>query len=56
MSDQETVTSHDQVQFADGARRGYLVYFQCYQGKTLRPRALYDFLMNILIDTTHPSA
>ena len=55
MSNQATITSHDQVQFADGARRGYLLYLQNYQGKKQSPRALYDFLMNILIDTTHAS-
>ena len=55
MSNQATSTSHDQVQFADGARRGYLLYLQNYQGKKQSPRELYDFLMNILIDTTHAS-
>ena len=55
MSDQEMITSKDQVQFADGARRGYLLYLQYYQGKKQSPRELYDFLMNILIDTTHAS-
>ena len=54
MSKQATITSQDQVQFAAGATQGYLFYLQCYQGKILRPRELYDFLMNILIDTTHP--
>ncbi len=61
MSDQETITpctftSQDQVQFADGAKRGYLFYLQYYQDKKQSPRELYDFLMKILIDTTHPSA
>ncbi len=60
MSDQETITPstitpNDQVQFADGAKRGYLFYHQCCQGKKQSPRALYDFLMTILIDTTHAS-
>ena len=60
MSDQETITpstitSHDQVQFADGAKRGYLFYLQREDDKKQSPRALYDFLMNILIDTTHAS-
>ncbi len=55
MSNQATSISHGQVQFADGARRGYLLYLQNYQGKKQSPRALYDFLMNILIDTTHAS-
>src|SRR5260370_35906393 len=53
MSEQATSTSHDQVQFADGARRGYLFYLQGEEGKKQSPRELYDFLMNILIDTTH---
>jgi hypothetical protein len=55
MSNQATNTSHDQVQFAAGAKQGYLLYLQNYQGKQQSPRALYDFLMNILIDTTHAS-
>src|SRR5258706_5495326 len=54
MSNQATITSHDQVQFTAGARRGYLFYLQGEEGKKQSPRALYDFLMNVLIDTTHP--
>src|SRR5260370_7913750 len=61
MSDQETITlctitPNDQVQFADGAKRGYLFYHKCCQGKKQSPRALYDFLINILINTTHTTA
>jgi hypothetical protein len=55
MSDQEMITSNDQVQFVAGARQGYLFYLQGEEGKKHSPRALYDFLMNILIDTTHAS-
>jgi len=60
MSDQATITPttitpNDQVQFVAGARQGYLFYLQREEGKKHSPRALYDFLMNILIDTTHPS-
>jgi hypothetical protein len=58
MSDLETITScttNEYMQFTDGARRGYLLYRQLHQGKPLSPRELYDFLMNILIDITHPS-
>ena len=61
MSDQATITPttitpNDQVQFVAGARQGYLFYLQGEEGKKHSPRALYDFLMNILIDTTHASA
>ena len=55
MSNQATSTSHDQGQFAAGAKQGYLFYLQGEEGKKHSPRALYDFLMNILIDTTHAS-
>ena len=45
----------EQAPFNDGALQGQILYRQCFQGKMLRPRALYDFLMTTLLDVTHPS-
>jgi hypothetical protein len=45
----------DQARFNDGALKGHILYRQCYQGKVVCPRVLYDFLMTALLDATHPS-
>lgn len=49
-----TSSTDEAAQFNDGARHGYLLYRQVHQSRSLHPRELYDFLMNILLDTTHP--
>ena len=56
MSDQQTITPlYERAQFSDGARQGHILYCQAHQGKMLRPREVYDLLMTVLLDTTHPS-
>lgn len=56
MSDQQTITPLDErAQFNDGARQGHILYCQAHQGKILCPRDVYDLLMTVLLDTTHPS-
>ncbi len=60
MSDLELITpytiiSNNQVQFANSARRRILFYLQFYQSKKQSLRELYNFLMNVLVETAHTS-
>jgi hypothetical protein len=48
-----TYDLEEQARFNDGALKGQILYRQCYQGKVVRPRELYDFLMTTLLDATH---
>ena len=50
-----TYDLEEQARFNDGALKGQILYRQFYQGKVVRPRELYDFLMTTLLDATHPS-
>ena len=41
--------------FLEGAKHGHILYRQAHQGKPLAPQTMYDLLMRMLLDTTHPS-
>jgi hypothetical protein len=46
----------EQTLFEQGFTQGSIAYRQAFQGKPLSPRAIYDFLMNALVDVRHVSA
>jgi hypothetical protein len=54
-SEQKPTAIDEQATFLDGAKHGHIMYRQVHQGTQLTPRAIYDLLMKLLLDTTHPS-
>ncbi len=41
--------------YRQGIKQGVLTYLQIHQGKAVSGRQVYDFLMTMLLNATHPS-
>ena len=45
----------DAAIYRQGITQGVLAYLQVHQGKAISGRQIYEFLMKMLLNTTHPS-